>query len=64
MSDPGSSDDMTAPVVMTADARAGTSRSARPGANEGRTAHLSVVSAPHGRGIAKFKVTVWETPAA
>ncbi|MEU3936575.1 hypothetical protein AB0E85_31750 [Streptomyces sp. NPDC029044] len=30
---------------------------------EGRTAYLSVVSAPAGRGTAKFKVTVWETPA-
>jgi len=32
--------------------------------NKGRTAYLSVVSAPDDRGIAKFKVTVWETPAA
>lgn len=32
--------------------------------NKGRTAHLSVVSAPNGRGTVKFKVTVWETPAA
>ncbi|MET9830710.1 hypothetical protein ABZ078_15640 [Streptomyces sp. NPDC006385] len=31
---------------------------------EGRTAYLSVVAAPAGRGTAKFKVTVWETPAA
>ncbi|MFK4098878.1 hypothetical protein ACI2L1_02075 [Streptomyces sp. NPDC019531] len=29
---------------------------------EGRTAYLSVVSAANGRGTAKFKVTVWETP--